>query len=102
LFETFTEAEKRSACAGVPGELELAPTIVRVRLFGVVSVLLQDDPDAAEQIGAKVAPPSIEYSANRPADADAGHRSGAAAKAATARNVLFMMVYPEKFLVIRV
>ena len=90
VFETLTLEEKRSACAGVPGELEAAPTRVRVRLFGVVTVLLQAPPDAAGQIGVKVAPPLIEYSASSPADADAGHRSGAVAKATATRNVLFM------------
>src|SRR5215472_14203565 len=50
VFETLTLEEKRSACAGVPGELEAAPTRMRVRLFGVVTVSLQAPPDAAEQI----------------------------------------------------
>ena len=63
---------------------------MRVRLFGVVTVLLQAPPDAAGQIGVKVAPPLIEYSASSPAGADAGHRSGAVAKAIATRNVLFM------------
>jgi hypothetical protein len=94
VFETLTLEEKRSARAGVPGEFEVAPTIVRVRLFVVVTELLQGCPDAAEQIVKKLLRPSIEYSTNRLADADAGHRSGAAPKAATAINFLFIMVNP--------
>src|ERR1700756_2616143 len=36
------------------------------------------------------------------ADTDTGQRSGAAAKAATARDIRFMMVYPTNILVIRI
>jgi hypothetical protein len=93
----FTAEERRSASVGVPGELELAPTIVRVRLFEVVSVLLQAPPDPVEQIGVKVAPPLVEYSASRPAFACGAQASPPATTAMTVREFLLTGVSPDKY-----
>ena len=90
-FEIVTVEEKRSACAGVPGEFEFAdPPCITTPSARVVEAATHGVPDAEEQM---VVPLAVN---NTPADAANGQTSGAAAKAATVRNVLFMMVNPVK------
>jgi hypothetical protein len=73
-----TEAETVSATMGVPGELDPALRSVSTRPLAVVVVPTQVLPDAPLHIVVKVTPPSIEYSASRPACAPDAQRSGAA------------------------
>ena len=85
-FEIVTVEEKRSACAGVPGEFEFAdPPCITTPSTRVVEAATHGVPDAAEQM---VVPLAVN---NTPADAANGQSSGAVDKTAAAKNVLVIL-----------
>jgi hypothetical protein len=78
----FTTLEESAAIVAVPGEPEVVDPAVKATPL-IVSVPLQVVPDGAVQMVVK-APPLIDASYKRPAEAPDGQSNGVAAKATAA------------------
>jgi hypothetical protein len=88
-FEIVTVEEKRSACAGVPGEFEFAdPPCISTPSARVVEAATHGVPDAEEQM---VVPLAV---SNIPADAANGQSRGAVDKTAAAKNFFVILALP--------
>lgn len=88
-FVIVTVEEKRSACAGVPGEFEFAdPPCITTPSARVVEAATHGVPDAPEQM---VVPLAVN---NIPADAANGQSRGAVDKTAAAKNFFVILAPP--------